>query len=271
METDTDFYFQSDGLRLHASHHAGGGTRPVVVVPGITTPARGFASIASSIAGLPGVSAVYVLDMRGRGLSETAPPGRHRAGDYADDVLSLIDSAGLEPPLLVGHSLGARVVASARSMAPEASSGVLAIDPVLSGPQRPYPTQLDHFLTELAGTKAGRGVELARERFPSFTPEQLEQRATALATCDEVAIIESFSWFHLETFEPMWAHVAPPAVLLAGDSSPAVTAEDVLALAGLNPRANVFVAEHSGHMVPWDNLERCLEVIEEMLEGKFGG
>jgi N-formylmaleamate deformylase len=259
-------FFRSDGLRLHARRHEGQGSRPVVVVPGVTTPAGGFASIAASIAELPEVSDVYVLDMRGRGLSERAGPGRHRAGDYAEDVLALIDELALAQPLLVGHSLGARVVACARAAVPGYSCGVVAIDPVLSGPgRRPYPTQLDHFLNELRGAREGHGIEHARERFPSWPDEQIAQRVKWLATCDEVAIVESFSWFHLEAFEPAWQAVLPPAVLLAGDESPAVTASDVSALAGLNPQASVIVAEHSGHMVPWDNLQRCLEVISQVL------
>lgn len=264
-EGDPDFYFRSGDLRLHALRQVGTGSRAVLVVPGITTPAGGISSVTAEVARLPSVSEVYVLDMRGRGLSDTAPPGRHSTQDYAEDVLALVESADLDQPLLVGHSLGARVAVTARVIEPGASCGVLAIDPVLSGPARPYPTQLDHFLTELAAAKAGRGLELARRRFPSFNPHQLEQRVKWLATCDEVAIIESFAWFHLETFEPVWERVPPPAVLLAGDESPAVRPDDVRSLAELNPRASVLLAEHSGHMVPWDNPERCLEVIEAML------
>lgn len=264
-------FFASQGFRLHALRYPGRGKRPLVVVPGITTPAAGFGTIAASAAELPEVSDVFVLDMRGRGHSDRVGPGHHRAADYAEDVFALIEATGLERPLLAGHSLGARVAVAARVAAPECSSGVLAIDPVMSSPQRPYPTQLDHFLLELKGAKEGRGLEQARARFPSFSEEQLERRVAALMTCDEVAIIESFAWFHLETFEPWWAAVAPPALLLAGDESPAVTAEDVVALRRLNPQARVVLAEHSGHMVPWDNLDRCLEAIGALLRGAAAG
>jgi len=236
-------------------------------VPGITTPAGGFASIAAEMAELAEAGDVYVLDMRGRGLSERVGPGRHRSSDYAEDVLALTEQAAIPQPLLVGHSLGARVVAHARATAPGYSSGVVAIDPVLSGPGRPpYPMPLDHFLHELRGARDGHGLEQARKRFPQWPDEQVAQRAEWLATCDEVAIIESFSWFHLEAFEPAWAAVLPPAVLLAGDQSPAVTEEDVRLLAEVNRRATVSVVDNSGHMVPWDNLPRCLEVIGNLLK-----
>ena len=155
-------FFRSGELRLHAARHPGSGDRPMVVVPGITTPAGAFAVAASRLADIG--SDVYVLDMRGRGLSQRAGYGSHRAGDYAADVLALIDQLGLDQPLLVGHSLGARVVACARAQFPGASAGVVAIDPPMSGPgRRPYPMALDRFLSGLHGRarrarhRAGQG------------------------------------------------------------------------------------------------------------------
>lgn len=266
MNDESSVFFRSDGLRLHARRHVGRGARPVVVVPGITTPAGGFATIARAMAEVPGVSEVYVLDMRGRGLSERAGHGRHRAAQYAEDVLALVEQLGLEAPLLFGHSLGARVVAHARAAVPGYSCGVVAVDPVLSGPgRRPYPTPLDHFVHELRAAKEGRGLAQAKARFPSWSDEQIAQRVRWIATCDELAVVESFSWFHLETFEEAWEAVPPPAVLLAGDESPAVTADDVKMLGELNPRATVRLLGHSGHMVPWDNLPGCLDAVSEVL------
>jgi N-formylmaleamate deformylase len=256
-------FFRSGDLRLHAARHAGQQGRPVVVVPGITTPAGAFAFAAGAIAASPSSGDVYVLDMRGRGLSERAGPGRHRAADYAEDVLSLIGHLGLDRPLLVGHSLGARVVAGAGARFPGSSAGVVAIDPPMSGPgRRPYPMGLDRFLNGLHGARGGRGTEQAKEDYPSWTDEQARQRGQWLGSCDEVAVVESYSWFHLEAFEPVWQQVEPPALLLFGDASPVVTAEDAALLARVNPRADVVAVAQSGHMIPWDNLDQTLAEIE---------
>ena len=70
-------FFRSGELRLHAARHPGSGDRPMVVVPGITTPAGAFAVAAGRLADIG--SDVYVLDMRGRGLSQRAGYGSHRA------------------------------------------------------------------------------------------------------------------------------------------------------------------------------------------------
>src|SRR5258708_35956922 len=160
-------FFRSGELRLHAARHPGQQGRSVVVVPGITTPAGAFAFAAGAIAASPSSGDVYVLDMRGRGLSERAGPGRHRAADYAEDVLSLIGHLGLDRPLLVGHSLGARVVAAARARFPGASAGVGRRAPPLSGPgRRPYPITLDRLIDGLAHGPAAREGRAARQGCP---------------------------------------------------------------------------------------------------------
>jgi N-formylmaleamate deformylase len=225
----SSIFFRSGNLRLHTAHHAqpniGTSARtPMIVVPGITTPAGAFAFAAERLAA--GGRDVYVLDMRGRGLSERSPYGTHRAEDYADDVLALIDHLGLEQPILVGHSLGARVVAAARAKVPGCASAVVAIDPPMSGPgRRPYPIAVSQFISGILGARAGRG--------------------------------------DIEAFDPVWRQVEPPALLIYGDESPVVTKADVVELEQVNPRADTASVSHSGHMIPWDNVDGMVEAIEE--------
>lgn len=259
-------FFRSGDLRLHAARHAGQQGAPVVVVPGITTPAGAIAFAAQAIARSPGAGDVYVLDMRGRGLSERAGPGRHRSGDYAEDVLALISHLDLVRPVLIGHSLGARVVAAARARFPGSSAGVIAIDPPMCGPgRRPYPMALDRFINAMHGAREGRGTEQAKADYPTWTDEQARQRGEWLGSCDETAVVESYAWFHLEAFEPVWQEVEPPALLLFGDASPVVTATDAAVLERVNPRADVLTVASSGHMVPWDNLDQTVAQINAFM------
>jgi N-formylmaleamate deformylase len=253
-------FFRSGELRLHAAHYPGSGSLPMVVVPGITTPAAAFGVAAARLADV--AADVYVLDMRGRGLSQRAPYGCHRAGDYADDVLALVEHLGIQRPVLVGHSLGARVVASARARFPGGSVGVVAIDPPMSGPgRRPYPIPLDRLINGLHGAREGRGIEIARADYPTWTEQEIRQRAEGLASCDETAVVECYAWFHLEAFEPIWQNVEQPALLLFGAESPVVTAADAALLGRVNPRADVVAVPRSGHMVPWDNLDQTVNEI----------
>jgi pimeloyl-ACP methyl ester carboxylesterase len=110
------------GHRLHAARHQGGDGRPLVIVPGITTPAGAFAFAAAHWAAASGAGDGYVLDLRGRGLSQRTPYGTHRATDYAEDVISLIDHLGpglepiwrdVEPPALLLYGEHSPVVTQA--------------------------------------------------------------------------------------------------------------------------------------------------------------
>jgi N-formylmaleamate deformylase len=265
-EPPESFFFRSGSLRLHAARHPGAGGRPIVVVPGITTPAGAFAFAGRRLAAVPTAGDVYVLDMRNRGLSERAGPGVHRAADYADDVLALIEAAGLDRPLLVGHSLGARVVVAARARVPGSCAGVVAIDPPMSGPGRPpYPTGLDVFVNGIQDARRGLGAEQARKNYPTWSDEQVLARGEWLGSCDETGVVESYSWFHLEAFEPIWQEVEPPALLLFGDNSPVVTAGDAARLAEINPRAGVVAVAYCGHMIPWDNLDQTVTEISTFM------
>jgi N-formylmaleamate deformylase len=264
MQKWESVFFRSGELRLHAAHYPGSGSLPMVVVPGITTPAGAFGVAAARLAEI--AADVYVLDMRGRGLSQRAPSGCHQAGDYADDVLALVEQLGNQRPVLVGHSLGARVVASARARFPGGSAGVVAIDPPMSGPgHRPYPIALDRFINGMHGAREGRGIEMARADYPTWTEEEVRQRGEWLASCDETAVVESYAWFHLEAFEPVWRDVEPPALLLYGAESPVVTATDAALLEQVNRRADVVAVPGSGHMIPWDNLDQTVNEIAAFL------
>lgn len=266
MSSVSSVFYRSGGLRMHAAHHRGGSGRSMVMVPGITTPAGVIAFAAERLASAG--RDVYVLDMRGRGLSERAPYGQHRCGDYADDVLALIDHLGIEQPILIGHSLGARVVSAARAKVPGCASAVVAIDPPMSGPgRRPYPMTLAQFVDGLHGAYAGRAEEESRKHYPNWTEEQIQARGKWLSSCDEVAVVESYTWFHLEAFEPVWAQVEAPALLVYGAESPVVTDADVQELQKVNPRAAVAAVPRSGHMIPWDNLDDMVAQIDGFLAG----
>jgi N-formylmaleamate deformylase len=122
------------------------------------------------------------------------------------------------------------------------------------------------FISGILGARAGRGEIEAREHYPKWTDEQISARGKWLASCDELAVVESYSWFHLESFEPIWREVEPPVLLMYGAESPVVTEADVVELERVNPRAITVSVSSSGHMVPWDNLEEMLEKIGDFTD-----
>lgn len=125
-------FAEVDGLRLHYLTY-GSGEPAMLLVPGITSPAITWEFVAEALAG---DRTVHTLDVRGRGLSDRAPRGAHTLGDYATDVAGLARTLGLVRPVLLGHSMGARIVTAAAADYPELAGAVVAVDPPMCGPGR---------------------------------------------------------------------------------------------------------------------------------------
>jgi pimeloyl-ACP methyl ester carboxylesterase len=68
------------------------------------------------------------LDPRGCGQSEVTPGG-YDIPTLADDVAGLCRAAGVEKPVIVGHSLGGMVAVEVAARHPSLPSAIVAVDP----------------------------------------------------------------------------------------------------------------------------------------------
>lgn len=128
----------ANGIRQHYLRYGGKG-RPVILIPGITSPAITWGFVAERLADRHDV---YVLDVRGRGLSSTGPDLDYGLDAMAADVIGFAQALGVGAPALLGHSMGARIAMRAANTGGEFSRLAL-IDPPVSGPgRRPYPSKL---------------------------------------------------------------------------------------------------------------------------------
>jgi N-formylmaleamate deformylase len=253
---------EADGLVLHVLDYPGEG-RGVLVIPGITSPAISWDFVVEAIRG---GRRFLVPDARGRGLSGTPQGGGYSLGDYAGDVAAIVRGLGLERPVLLGHSMGARIATTFAARHPELRGPVIAVDPPLSGPGRdPYPITRETFLSQLAQARAGVTVEELRSHYPSWPERELELRMRWLETCAEEAVAESHRGFHDEDFFDDWPQVAAPVAFVYGGDSPMVTAEGAAEAAERNPAALMVKVPDAGHMIPWDNLDGFREAVTELL------
>lgn len=102
----------------------GRGTPPLVFVHGFACSHEDWGL---QIESLNRSNEVVACDLRGHGLT----PGRAQEcsiAHYGGDVAALVDNLALEPALLVGHSMGCRVVLEAARLAPERVAGLVLID-----------------------------------------------------------------------------------------------------------------------------------------------
>jgi N-formylmaleamate deformylase len=259
-----DRFVEANGCRLHFLEHGEEGAPPVVVLPGITSPAITWDFVARELA--PEFH-VLTMDLRGRGRSDLGDGFSSAA--LAEDVAASLPQLGVERPAILGHSAGARVAVTLAALRPELRGPLIVADPPLSGPGRaPYPTPLEPFLESIELSRAGATADDMRPYFSTWTDEQLALRAEWLGTCEPEAVAAVHRSFHDEDFFEHWPDVAPPALFVWGGAGPVVGTAGAAEVAAANPAAQVVELPGAGHMLPWDDLEGFLRVVRGFLRGE---
>ncbi|MDT0306467.1 alpha/beta hydrolase [Streptomyces sp. DSM 44917] len=245
--------FTSGGLAHRVLSFGPPTGRDLVYVPGITTNAEAVHFIAAA---LPEFR-FHVPDLRGRGGSDAAGPGRYTLGHYRDDLAALIAHLGVRAPVVVGHSLGARIVAAWAVDHPDAATEatVVLVDPPTSGPGRaPYPITRAAFLAQIDAARRGVTAEELRAHYPKWPPRELELRTELLGSCDRTAVSETHRGFEEEDFFPLWDRLSGDVTLVHGADSPMVPPSAVAELARRNPAVRLARVDGAAHMIPWENL-----------------
>lgn len=250
-------WVRSGSVRLHVLDYGPADGVPLVVLPGITSPAITMDFVARELTDLV---RPLVLDVRGRGLSDDG--SSYALGAYAADVEAVVDQLNLSAPLLFGHSMGARIAAKAALSG--GIAGTVLADPPMSGPGRPYPTSLAVFESQLDQAQRGTSADEVAASWPRWPRREQELRARWLASCSRTAIAATHAGFESEEFLPLWENLPGPAVLLYGADSPVVTAADVAVLEkSKHPLAGV---ENAGHMIFWDEPRPALQALRSALK-----
>ncbi|WP_122523320.1 alpha/beta fold hydrolase [Pannonibacter phragmitetus] len=247
----------ANGIRQHLVHHAGNGPS-LLLIPGITSPAVTWGFVAERLAE---AFDVHVLDVRGRGLSEAG------ALDYsldamAEDAIAVAEAAGLGKPLVLGHSMGARTAIRAARKAPEAFSGLVLVDPPVSGPgRRAYPSAWNWYEDSILMAQKGCSGEDMRRFCPTWTDEQNAIRAEWLHTCQLDAIRTAYDGFHTDDIHADLPHLRLPMRLVVAGGATVIGKEDIAEICQLSPGIEVMIVEKAGHMIPWDDLEGFLSAV----------
>jgi len=252
----TSRWVRSGGLRLHALDY-GGGRPPLVVLPGITSPAITMDFVARELTDLV---RPIVLDVRGRGLSDSAPT--YTLDDYAADTEAVITGLGLDSPLLLGHSMGARIAAAAAVREKVELGATVLVDPPLNGT---YPTPLPAFQAQLDQAVRGTDADEVARSWPRWPRHEQELRARWLASCSPAAIEATHHGFETDDFFDLWPSVPGPTFFLHGADSPVVPPDGARRAAAANPAAQVVEIPDAGHMVFWDNPSFALTALRDAL------
>lgn len=248
----------ANGIRQHYLRHGGtegarAGRDAVVIVPGITSPAVTWGFVAERFGRH---FDTYVLDVRGRGLSEASDALDYSLEAQATDLNAFTTALGLQRYAFVGHSMGGRISIRAASKRPAGLTRVVAVDPPVSGPgRRAYPAKLPWYIDSIRMARHGISLDQMREFCPTWTEAQLRLRAQWLHTCDERAIVTSFEAFQTDDIHVDLPRIAVPLMLMCAERGDVIREEDVAEIRTLVPGLRAHRVANAGHMIPWDNEE----------------
>ena len=144
---------------------------PLVLIQGVGVGRWGWEPVADRLARR---FQVITIDNRGIGASDT-PPGRYSTRTMADDVLAVLDHAGIQQASVVGTSLGGMIAQELALAHPERVDKLVLVATIPGGPHsRPMPLGTTYlfawapFMTSQAKlqqfVRATLGPEILRRR-----------------------------------------------------------------------------------------------------------
>ena len=213
----------------------GSGRHSVVLVHGIGVSRRYFGPLAKVLAT---DRRVVALDLPGFGTS----PGPRQAlsiEEHAAVVEQLIRESGLERPVLVGHSMGAQVVAEVAARNPGLAGRVVLIGPVVQPGSRSAVRQAWRLIRDV--------------RF-----EPRDANAIMLTDWMRAGPRRYFATVPFMVDYPLedrLAHVSVPVVLVRGEHDPVTPLDYLRHLAVRTPDATVVEVPGTGHIAMYTRPE----------------
>lgn len=253
--------------RLHCLEWNPDGARTILLLHGNTANAWWWAQMAAS---MPSACRLIAIDLRGHGDSEWVRPAAYGPANHADDLARLIETMGLEQPIVVGHSMGGIAVAAFTREYPRMARAVIVIDIAVTSTVR-----RNRFLYRLKALPTVNYADLttAIARFRllpkdgEIAQEVIEQiaRRSLRRTDDGCYTLkfdrESFYGGDGLDVEAAIARAQIPTLLIRAGLSRIMTAEAAERSASLNPLVELTVIEGAHHHLPLERPDELAELI----------
>ncbi|MGD9941764.1 MAG: alpha/beta fold hydrolase [Burkholderiaceae bacterium] len=254
-------HISSDGVRIHFLRFGGYGV-PLLIVPGITSPAETWDFVGERLGRR---FDTFIIDVRGRGLSQADDGLDYSTEACAKDVQNLAAALGLRRYLLLGHSMGARIGARVASSYSAGLAALILADPPVSGPgRRPYPKTLQPYLDAIDSASGGRmAVADVQAAYPTWSESQCWKRVEWLHTCNKNAVAKAHAAFHDEDFFDDVSATKVAALLIAAGRGDVIRPEDVEELKARLPALETVTLPQSGHMLPFDAFDAFVQAVEQ--------
>jgi len=250
---------QRDGTKLFFVDE-GAGSPPFVFVHGWTCDHTFFAP---QVGHFREHHRVVAVDLRGHGRSD-APEQDYTIGGFADDVAALCVELGLEPAVLVGHSMGGTVVLETAARHPGVARAVVMVDaaPIASAPI------LSQTAQDVGGALVGPDAAAARQAIVDGLatgvrddPDLVARITAAMFSTPEHVAMSCIANLGAWDGEVAAGACRVPALHIGADDP----INDAAALRALNPRLRTGQTVGAGHFNQLEVPEQVNAMIERFL------
>lgn len=262
-------YATRGGVRL-AYEELGAGD-PLVFVHGLAYDRRGWGPLPRLLAE---DFRVVLVDNRGVGESD-APPGPYTVADLAEDVVAVLDAAGVGSAHIFGVSLGGFITQELALAHPDRVRNLVLCSTSPGGPNAfpmpqcgveafgRYPTmEREAGLRLMADNSLGdHGV---RER-PALA-EEIYRYRLACAPSVEAWEAQRAAAFAFDAFDRI-ARIAAPTLVVHADADAVIDHRNGALLAERIPGARLLLVADRGHLVMWEEGEMLAPVVRDFLHG----
>jgi pimeloyl-ACP methyl ester carboxylesterase len=212
------------GAGIH--YYRRGSGPPLVLAHGATDDGRCWGRVAEA---LEGDHELIAYDARGHGRSSDSSPSQPPPGD---DLVAVVEALGLDPPVAMGHSMGAGAVADAAARHPGALRAIVLEDPAWRGgpvPERPGGSKerarsLTGWVEGLQKLTLDEVIAAGRKTMPTWHEDELPAWAES-----KLLFRPSGSGFGGSGDRPDWREQAKaitvPMLLVCGDPAKALVDE----------------------------------------------
>lgn len=241
---------------------------PVVLVHGLALDTRMWDD---QVPALGDIATVVRYDVRGFGRST-----RDASTPYsnAGDLWHLLDHVGIDHAVLVGLSMGGRVVVEATLAAPERVRALVLLDAVLDGV--PWDADSARGMDAIGEELRAGGLDAAKAtwlRHGFFAPARRDPDVARRLT----AIVDYYSGVNWTSADPHEPHprtrellptIAAPTTVVVGELDVPCFREMAEELADRIPDARLITVPDAGHMVNMEAPETVNALLREVLTAR---
>jgi len=257
----------SQGVRI--AYEVRGDGEPLVLVHGLAYDRAGWGRLPDLLAER---FRVVLLDNRGVGESD-APAGPYAVAQMADDVVAVLDDAGIERTNLFGVSLGGYIAQELVLAHPARVEKLILASTAPGGPKaHPMPQSTQEVFARYPTMEREAGLRMFVENslgergvreLPDLVEEIFQYRLGHAPTVD-TWLAQATAGAAFDSSDRLGS-VGVPTLVIAGGADVVVDPRNAALLGELITNARVEIVPDRGHLLVWEDSERVAELVTEFL------